>query len=289
MRSHMKKTNFLFILVISAVAFAVSCNTPPVSRSAEKEEPVHRDTTPPELRVTFSPQYFSPDGDKEELAIYLFAIDDSQIGKWKVEIIEPQPPYQLFYQWEGQGAPPDVIMWNGKNFNGELVQSASDYPFIFTASDIYGNTGRIESLIEVDVIVLREGNNLRIQIPSIVFSSNSGHWDDLDADIIENNIWIIKRVAQILAKFNDYKVWIEGHANPTVDPGDRARYQREQTLELQPLSEARAKRILDELVMIGIDSNRLKSYGLGGAQPIVPWEDKDSWWKNRRVEFILIK
>jgi len=285
----MKKIFFAFIMIISAFALTVSCTSSPVSQPVREDKQVQSDTKPPELRVTFSPQYFSPDGDREELAIYLFAIDDSPIRNWKVEIHEPQPPYQLFYHWEGQGAPPDVIMWNGKSFNGELVQSASDYPFVFSASDIHGNTGRIESLIEVDVIVIREGANLRIQIPSIVFKSNSGTWDDLDPDIVDNNIWILKRVTQILVKFSDYKIWIEGHANHTVDPGDRARHQREQTLELQPLSELRAKRILDELVMLGIDPKRLSSYGLGGAQPIVSWEDTDNWWKNRRVEFILIK
>ena len=283
----MKRNMYLFVLSIILV-FALSCTTPPVPQPPSQEE-AYRDETPPQLRVTFSPQYFSPDGDREELAIFLSAIDDSPIGKWKVEVHEPQPPFQLFYQWEGQGTPPDVITWNGKGSNGELVQSASDYPFVFTASDVYGNTSRFESLIEVDVIVLREGDNLRMQIPSIVFSSDSGSWDGLDDNIVENNLWILRRVAQILTKFSDYKAWIEGHANHTVDPNDRARHQREQSIELQPLSEIRAKRILDELVMLGIDPKRLNSYGLGGVKPVVPWEDRDNWWKNRRVEFILIR
>jgi len=285
---NMKKIYIFSIVIISVVSFILSCNTSPASQP-KPEEPALQDTAPPELRVTFSPRYFSPDGDKEELAIYLFAIDDSPIGRWRVEIREPQPPYQLFYHWEGQGAPPEVIKWNGKNYNGELVQSASDYPFVFTASDIHRNTATIESLIEVDVVVIREGATLRIQIPSIVFKSNSDHWDGLDNDIVEFNMWILTRVAQILNKYGDYKVWIEGHANHTVSPGDRAHYLREQTLELQPLSEARAKRILDELVLLGIDPARLSSYGLGGAQPVARWEDPDYWWKNRRVEFILLK
>jgi outer membrane protein OmpA-like peptidoglycan-associated protein len=29
--------------------------------------------------------------------------------------------------------------------------------------------------------------------------------------------------------------------------------------------------------------------GRGGTQPVVKWEDRVDWWKNRRVEFILVK
>ena len=286
----MKKNRFLFVAVVTALALASCKTTPQVSPSLPSPpQGQDEDTRPPELRVTFSPRYFSPDGNSEELAIYLFAVDESPIEKWKVEIREPQPPYLLFYQWEGQGQPPEMIKWNGRSTNGELVQSASDYPFYYTASDLHGNTSTIESLIEVDVIVLREGANLRIQIPSIVFQSNSGTWDGLDGDIIENNQWIIQRIAQILKKFNDYKVYVEGHANPTVNPNDRGGAQREQLQELLPLSELRAKRIVDELVLLGIDSTRLSYHGLGGVQPLVPWEDNNNWWKKRRVEFLLIK
>ena len=245
--------------------------------------------TVPHLRVTFSPRYFSPDGENDQLAIFLTAEDESKIAEWKIEIREPQAPYNLFYKWEGKGQPPEMLRWNGKSPKGELVQSASDYPFYFTATNTLGNTTAIQSIIEVDVFVIREGDILRIQIPSIVFTSNSGTWDGLDNDIVSENLWILRRIAQILNKFPDYHVGIEGHANPTVNPDDRAGRQREQVQELQPLSEERAKRILDELVYLGVNRNRLRAYGIGGAQPIAAWTDRDNWWKNRRVEFILVK
>ena len=287
----MKKNRFLFITAITALALAVSCKTPPGSSSRPQlfDESPQRTRSGPELRVIFSPQYFSPDGDKEELAIYLFAVDEYPIDKWSIEIREPQPPYPLFYQWEGEGHPPETLRWNGRSRSGELVQSALDYPFVFTASNSQGNTSSIETVIEVDVIVLKEGSNLRIQIPSIVFRSNSSTWDGLDDDIVDSNYWILQRLAQILNKFGDYRINVEGHANPTANPDDRAAWLREQEQELKPLSESRAKKIVDELVMLGINPGRLSYYGLGGERPLVRWEDTDNWWKNRRVEFLLIK
>jgi flagellar motor protein MotB len=289
----MKKFYFclgiVVLVIIVVLGLSISCNSSPASPSSEEGNVQRRDTAAPELRVTFSPRYFSPDGDKEELAIYLSAIDESPIDKWKVEIREPQPPYQLFYQWEGRGTPPASVRWNGRSSRGELVQSACDYPLYFTASDLHGNAGRLETLVEVGVVVIREGSNLRIQVPSVVFSPNSGNWDGLDNQVVEKNLWILKRVAQILNKYGDYKVRIEGHANHTANPNDWVKYQAEQLVELQPLSESRAKKILDELVLQGIDFKRLTSYGIGGSHPIAAWEDKDNWWKNRRVEFILIK
>jgi outer membrane protein OmpA-like peptidoglycan-associated protein len=86
-----------------------------------------------------------------------------------------------------------------------------------------------------------------------------------------------------LNKFKDYKVKVEGHANPVT------RTAKEETEELQPLSEARAKAIVDKLIEFGVDKNRLTYVGMGGTRPVVKYEDRDNWWKNRRVEFILIK
>ena len=245
--------------------------------------------TTPELRITFSPRYFNPIEDRSGLSIFMSAVDEVPIKSWKIEIREPQPPYLLFYAWEGEGRPPERLNWNGISYKNELVQSASDYPVTFSAMNTTGNTGIAEAYIEVDVFYTREGENLRIQIPSIVFDSNSGGWDNQNMVVVNNNDNILRRIAQILRKFDTYRVQVEGHANPTVHPGDSGGRRREEILELQPLSERRARAIVDYLAELGIDEERLSYSGLGGQRPVVSWEDRDSWWKNRRLEFLLIK
>ncbi|GHV96345.1 hypothetical protein AGMMS50293_26650 [Spirochaetia bacterium] len=222
----------------------------------------------------------------DELVVTITVKADAPIKDWHIEIREPSSNL-LFSEWRGDGDPPAQVVWNGKSASGELVQSASDYPFSLTVTDTNGNYSVFEGFIQVDVLVIREGDVLRVQVPSIVFGSNSGNMENLPSDIAANNDWILQRIAQVLNKFNTYQVKVEGHANPTATtPAAR---QREQDTELQPLSELRAKSVVEYLVKLGVARNRLTAYGIGGARPLVKYEDRNNWWKNRRVEFILVK
>ena len=64
---------------------------------------------------------------------------------------------------------------------------------------------------------------------------------------------------------------------------------REQEEALIPLSKARAEAVKQALVKLGLDEARVATAGVGGAQPLVAFGDSVNRWKNRRVEFILIK
>ena len=242
-------------------------------------------TTGPQLSFSSRPQYFSPDNDgvDDELFISLGAKSPAPIASWFMEIREPEPPNLLFYRAEGRGSPSETIMWDGRSNRGELVQSATDYPVTYSATDTLGNTSTIEAKIGVDVLVIRDGDRLRIMIPSIVFRANYADFDGIPTDRLDNNFRVLRRIAEILNRFRDYKVQIEGHANPVL------RTAAEERNELQPLSEARARMVLNQLVTFGVARSRLSSVGMGGTRPLVPFEDRDNTWKNRRVEFILIK
>jgi flagellar motor protein MotB len=234
-------------------------------------------------------EYFSPDGDGENdvYIAYLKVEDASALRRWSIDILEPEPPYVLFSHFGGLGAPPAEIRWDGRNSKGELVQSASDYRFIFTVTDVEGNDSTLEGLIHTDILVIKEGDRLRIQAPSIIFAPNAGDFQGLTDEEMEANSAILRRIAQILNKFSAYRVTIEGHANPTVQTAREAA--REEQRELKPLSALRAQAVLEKLVEFGVNRLRLNSVGVGGARPVTPYEDRNGWWKNRRVEFILIK
>jgi flagellar hook assembly protein FlgD/flagellar motor protein MotB len=252
--------------------------------------PVMVDVSGPALSFTYEPQYFSPDNDgvDDELIMNLGARDASPIANWSLEIREPQPPYLLFYRLEGRGSPAERTVWDGRSngtrgSGGELVQAATDYPVTFTAADSLGNSSTLEGIVGVDVLVIRDGDRLRIQVPSIIFRENAADFDSLPGATVDNNLRVLRRIAEILNKFRDYRVQVEGHANPVV------RTQAEEANELQPLSDSRARAVVNMLVEFGVARNRLSAIGMGGTQPVVRYEDRDNWWKNRRVEFILIK
>jgi flagellar motor protein MotB len=261
--------------------------TPPdtAGREAGASEP---DVDGPELAVTFSTRQFSPDNDgtDDKLTMTLGARDASPLGGWRIEIREPQPPYLLFAYWSGHGDIPETLVWDGRGMSGELVQSASAYPFTLTAADIHGNVSVFEDSIEVDLLVIREGENLRIQVPSIVFAPNSGGFEGLDAGTVAANDVILWRIAEELNKFDTHQVRVEGHANAT---GQTEAARRQEQVELQRLSEARARTVVEYLVTLGVDRRRLSYVGVGAARPVADIGDHNNWWKNRRVEFLLVK
>ncbi|MDR1411565.1 MAG: gliding motility-associated C-terminal domain-containing protein [Spirochaetaceae bacterium] len=253
--------------------------------------PVMVDVTGPVLSFRSRPEFFSPDNDgvDDELIMFLGAHDVSPIAGWSLEIREPQMddpsrPPQLFYRIEGRGTPADQVIWDGYSFRRELVQSATDYPFVFHAADILGNESVLEGIIGVDVLVIRDGDRLKIQVPSIVFRANAADFNGLPQAQVDNNNRILRRIAQILNKFRDYRVQVEGHANPTSNPVPPAEAAGDQRL-----SEERARATVDFLVGFGVSRGRLSATGRGSTQPIIRFQDRDNWWKNRRVEFILIK
>jgi outer membrane protein OmpA-like peptidoglycan-associated protein/flagellar hook assembly protein FlgD len=258
-----------------------------------KSTPVLVDSSGPKLDLSTSPELFSPDDDgvNDVLSIRLKAEDASPIARWSLDIYEPNMenetnPVHIFKHFDGSAAPAEELMWNGRGNNGDLAQSAVDYPYVYTVTDALGNTGTKTGTISIDVLVIRDGDQFRIQIPSIMFPGDSAVFDGLNQSTLDNNNRIINRVAQILNKFRNYKVMIEGHANPTTAPGpDR----EQEEPSLKDLSERRAGYVLEQLVGNGVARNRLSFSGAGDSMPIVPFEDHSGWWKNRRVDFILIR
>lgn len=265
--------------------------------------PIVVDIDPPKVDISVSPEYFSPDGDgSDDTLSFGIAVDNaSGIIDWKLEvmetaIVESSAPEslsseRLFIDWGGKGKPPAKITWDGKSSRGELVESATDYPFKFVAHDALGNSTTVTGIVAVDVLVIRDGDRLKIKVPSIVFRANYADFVGLPSDIIARNEKVVARIAQILNKFPDYKIRIEGHANNVgkMLGYSASRIQTEETKELIPLSTGRAELVRTMLIQNGVDARRLSVTGLGSSEPVVSFTDIENRWKNRRVEFILIK
>jgi outer membrane protein OmpA-like peptidoglycan-associated protein len=216
----------------------------------------------------------------------------SPIYSWHIEIREPEPPYLLFAEWDGEGEVPPSLTWDGHSPAGNMVESATEYFFMMRATNIYNESATYEGKISIDVLVLREaGDILRVIVPSIVFAPNAANFRGLSPEIVANNERILRRIAEVLNTFGTYRVKVEGHANPTTPPRTNQRTQEERgdrrVLGLQPLSEDRAKAVVEYLVNMGVSRSRLTAVGMGGTRTRFEFADRDNWWKNRRVEFIL--
>ncbi|MBO5137675.1 MAG: OmpA family protein [Spirochaetaceae bacterium] len=254
--------------------------------------------TPPQLMVKTAPVYFSPDNDgiDDDLFISLSAKSAVALKNWSFTVYDPQNG-KVFWSRTGGSAVTERMVWDGRGNNGELVQSATDYPYTFAVTDELGMSSQVSGLISVDVLVIRVGDVLKIQVPSIIFRSDNADFkgrdeepkNGLEQSVIDNNVRVIKRIAEILNKFKDYTVRIEGHANNITGTEEEETSTANGNIPLVPLSEARAETVKQMLIDFGVSEARLSTVGMGGRQPVVPREDRDNWWKNRRVEFILNK
>lgn len=255
---------------------------------AETEMPFTIDVSPPHIAIKASPLPFSPDGDGTDdiLTVQIDREDPSGIRQWSARILDPTGV--VFHTFDTGAARGGTLTWNGRDRRGELVQSASDYTLEVTAVDGVGNRAVTSTVIPIDILVLKDGDRLKISISSIYFKPNTADYLDVDPELRQKNLETLDRLAVILARYGQYKIQLEGHA-VRVYWNDPARWQNEERETLLPLSQERAERIQAALTQRGISGNRMTSTGAGGYRPVVPHGDLVNRWKNRRVEFILVK
>lgn len=259
------------------------------------------DSTGPKVAIKVTPELFSPDNDgvDDELQIALSIAEPNGIDNWRFEINEVSVDEGTgaarkergFFSWSGRGKPADRLTWDGRSSKGELVEAATDYLYRLTVVDMYGNRTVTEGMITTDVLVIRDGDRLKIKVPSIVFRAGFADFKDLTPEIIARNDAVLRRIAQILNRFKEYNIRIEGHANNVskINGRPQAEIDKEEREVVIPLSEARARAIMQKLIQFGVDPKRLSVLGRGSSEPVVSFTDAENRWKNRRVEFILIK
>ena len=270
----------------------------PEAAKPEPETAETQDMSPPEISVNLSPQPYSPvspNGEEQYLTAVFNVKSQSPIYGWHLEMGAVESD-ELFLSFDQEGNIPQTVKWDGRNLKGELVESAAVYNYSVTVANAYGSATYNGTLIIDIQVQMEEKGLLRIIVPAIIFAPNSGEFlNGVDRTTAANNETILRRIAEVLGYFETYKVKVEGHANPISAPNTRQRT-IEQTRGLyrgdkglKPLSEERAKAVVDYLVKLGVSRSRLSYIGMGADRIKVPFTDKANWWKNRRVEFILEK
>ena len=244
--------------------------------------------TGPRGRIVVPNTYFSPDGDgvNDIIPIRLELEDGDAVTAYKITLFDSMN--SIFETYAAPGSPPAVFEWDGKNRRGETVEGADVYRMELELTDELGNIGVLGADIPTDVLVYRDGDRFKIRISSITFLPYSANFADVEPAERTQNLRTLNRLVEILARFPGYQIGIEGHA-VQVYWYDQARGRTEQQQVLVPLSVARAEAIRQALVARGVSASRLTASGAGGSAPVVPHSDLQNRWKNRRVEFTLIR
>ena len=93
----------------------------------------------------------------------------------------------------------------------------------------------------------------------------------------------LESITRQILEHGEVEVLVEGYANNVSNT------EQENIQELIPLSKLRAQTVMGILIENGLDEQILSFDGKGGLNPIAEWKDRDNWWKNRRVEFIVTR
>jgi outer membrane protein OmpA-like peptidoglycan-associated protein len=253
------------------------------------------DVTAPSLRLSYSPELFSPgplgseEGDSV-LTINLAATSSlARVADWSLEIIDPGE--RVFARfggaWPASGSPAPIA-WNGVGSDGSLVESAEPYRLVARASDEFGNSSVQEGKVDTDILVIKDGDRYRVAVASIVFKGYTDDYTDLPPEQAKQNLRTLDRLALKFEKFPGYRIKLIGHA-VMINWDDPNLGKPEQEKILVPLSRARAKAIAKALSDRGIEAKRMSIEGVGSNDPVVPDSDTVNRWKNRRVEFFLDK
>jgi len=119
------------------------------------------------------------------------------------------------------------------------------------------------------------------QVEYIIFGPDVSVFNTgIDADARSLNELVLDHIAQLLKNDPNFRVRIEGHANPvTYAPGE--------IQVLSALSANRANEVARILREKGVEEEQIIVVALGGSRTLT--SDHDRWNMNRRVELIVIQ
>jgi outer membrane protein OmpA-like peptidoglycan-associated protein len=119
--------------------------------------------------------------------------------------------------------------------------------------------------------VIETDQGFRMRLNSVDFMIES-------STLTPGGLRVLKRVQQILDRYDKYKVLIEGH---TDEAGDDIK-------NLQ-LSEDRAMAVKDFLIEKGVNPERLIFRGFGETMPVYSNTTPESSRSNKRIEILLYR
>lgn len=108
-----------------------------------------------------------------------------------------------------------------------------------------------------------------VEIPNITFVTDS-------ARLTKDGRKVVRDAAEVLEEHPEVEVRIEGHTDSRNSEAHNLR-----------LSERRAEQVVDELVELGVEQDRLTFKGFGESDPLVVPKTFADLEKNRRVEFAV--
>jgi len=107
--------------------------------------------------------------------------------------------------------------------------------------------------------------------------ANGIRFDVNKSTLKPESMGIINEIYKLLEKYPELKFSVEGHTDSDGDDDHNLQ-----------LSEERAKVVMDKLINLGIEADRLEHKGMGETKPLDTNDTPEGKANNRRVEFVKI-
>lgn len=245
------------------------------------------DVTPPAVNLQAAADPFArTNGDMEGDLFITLRIDDAHsVDNWSLDIVTPDN--EVVRSFTGRGDLQDQLVWKDRDQSLEGVPTSERVELRVSVVDEVGNSGGFSEQVPLDLILVKRDGKLYLMVDNIIFGAYQYELDSRGPEWYANNLESLSRVMQIYEKYPRHRLLLEGHALNIYRGDEEAEAEEEEILV--PLTENRAKTVRDALVDRGMAPDKIDIEWFGGKYPIVDVHDRSVRWKNRRVEFIMVK
>ncbi len=244
------------------------------------------DITPPQIIIDVAADPFTATetGVEGDVYVTLKVLDNTEINRWSMDVLNGEG--DLLRTYSGSGDPSGNIRWNSSDSNeGSSVSSENpDFILRLTVYDSGNNESVFQKEIPLDILLVMKDGKKYLSVPNIIFGAYKFALDSAGSERFAENNRSLDKVASIYRKYPAYSLVLEGHALNIYLDGPRE--EKEEQI-LLPLTANRASSVRDALIGRGMSDSKISIEAYGGQYPIVSVTDKNVWWKNRRVEFVM--
>ena len=257
-------------------------------------KPFRLDVSPPRVTATVTSDPFvrTNGAIKGDAFATLTVKDESPIAKWTLDLLDQKG--EVVRTYDGQGDPSGQVAWKGeltasaaaaKDYQGNPTQYKETYSLRLALADVHGNATTYRAAVPLDVLVLQKDGKMFLLVPNIIFGAYRHELDSRGPDFLKRNMDSIRRVADLAKRYPEYGIGLEAHAENIYLRGPREAAEEK---ILFPLTQRRAESVRKALIDLGVEAGRITSSAFGGKFPIADVKNPEVYWKNRRVEFILV-
>ncbi len=242
------------------------------------------DANAPEVELVLIPEPFVRDKGKVtgSVGLEIRAADAVGILRWTVTATAEDGT--VLRSEEGAGNPSGIYAWEGIDAATTGEAPVTIAVAVFDQGPDNGETSG--SFNTAPVAEVKNGRTLLL-VDNIIFAAYKNTLDSAGADFAARNARALQRVAEIMAMYPTCALRLEAYAL-NIYGYDRKKYDAEEKI-LFPLTERRAQTVFEALVRLGVSRDALSTQAFGGKNPTASTTDRSVWWKNRRVEFVLIR